>query len=90
MDVCDILNLHVRNCDAVLKLDHRRTGGAMFDASLVARVARTRVTGGEIAARLGLHAVTIAARLRAADVFPVDAFGWERSAVFATLKAGQA
>lgn len=85
MDVCDILNLHVRNRDAVLKLDHRRTGGAMFESSLVAQVARTRVTGGEIAARLGLSAMTIAARLRAADLFPLDAFGWDRCRALSTI-----
>lgn len=85
MDVCDILNLHVRNRDAVLKLDHRRTGDAMFESSLVAQVARTRVTGGEIAARLGLSAMTIAARLRAADLFPLDAFGWDRCRALSTI-----
>lgn len=85
MDVCDILNLHVRNRDAVLKLHHRRTSGAMFDASLVAAVAHTRVTGGEIAARFGLCAATVAARLRAADVFPIDAFGWDRRRALSTI-----
>lgn len=85
MDVCDILNLHVRNRDAVLQLDHRRAGGAMFDSSLVAQMARARVTGGEIAARLGLSAMTIAARLRAADVFPIDAFGWDRRRALSTI-----
>ena len=85
MDVCDILNLHVRNRDAVLELDHRRTGGAMFESSLVAQVARTRATAGEIAARLGLSAMTIAAQLRTADLFPIDAFGWDRRRALSTI-----
>ena len=87
MDACDILNLHVRNRDAVLELDHcTRNGGAVFDPATIKQVASERVTAGELAAQRGISAVTVASRLRKNNLMPVDVFGWDRVAALETLR----
>lgn len=89
MDACDILNLHVRNRDAVLALEHsQRNGGLVFDAATIEDLARDRVTSGELAALTGMAGMTVAARLRRMNLFSIDAFGWDRSSASHTALLG--
>lgn len=89
MDACDILNLHVRSRAIILTLEHdRENGGLLVSGPAVTHAAQRFVTVGELAARLGRNAMTVAGELRKAGLRQVDGLGWGRAEAFSTLGLG--